>query len=213
MHRYSRIESALLAFPGLLLVFNTTILQANLPVYARDVAPTDAAGSIEKNKAGESPKKVYSQDRKMFAYIKTSKDMVPTGCGDAPADVIYLSEAPGNAPYALFKKGAKVDTHQAIGDIYIGGIEGMDFSADGKELYFLCAAYAVSGAVLAIDLHSKGIRYVVDANSLEVVRDGKWKGNLIVQRHKYKKEGGAYEIRCVVSPQGKELKELNVVEY
>lgn len=57
MHRYSRIESALLAFPGLLLVINTTILQANLPVYARDAAPADAAGSIEKNKAEESPKK------------------------------------------------------------------------------------------------------------------------------------------------------------
>lgn len=213
MYRYSRIETALLAFPCLLLVFSTTILQAKLPVFARDAAKSEAAGSAEKNTAGESPKKVYSQDRKMFAYIETSKDTVPTGSGDAPADVIYLSEAPGHAPYPLFKKGAKVASHQAIGDIYIGGIEGMDFSSNGEELYFLCAAYAVSGAVLAIDLHSKGIRYVVDANSLEVVREGKWKGNLIVQRHKYKKEGGAYEIRCVVSPQGKELKELNVVEY
>ncbi len=213
MYRYSRIEKALLAVPSLLLVFNTAILQASQPVFAQDAAKSEAAGGAEKTTAGESPKKVYSQDRKMFAYIETSKDMVPTGCGDAPADVIYFSEAPGNTPYPLFKKAAKVATHQAIGDIYIGGIEGMDFSSDGKELYFLCAAYAVSGAVLAIDLHSKGIRYVVDANSLEVVKDGKWKGNLIVQRHKYKKEGGAYEIRCVVSPQGKELKELNVVEY
>lgn len=159
--------------------------------------------------ASRDGRRVYSSDGKLYAFIRTSDDTVPAGNGDVPADVVCYGTVGSGDPRPLFEKGATMKSGQPIGDIYFGGIEKVEFSNDNKELYWLNSAYAVSGAVIAMNLKTRKVRYVIDANSLEVVRDGRWKGNLIVQRHKYRKEGGSYEARCVVSPGGKEIKQID----
>ncbi len=173
---------------------------------AKDTKPVTAVKST-KNVA----EKVYSPDRKYYAFIETSKQMVAAGNGDVPADVIWFGSG-ANSPHPLFKRASTYKTGKPIGDISLGGIGDLCFSADNSELYFINAAYAVSGIVLALNLKTNKIRDVIDANSLEIMRKGQWKGNLLVQRHKYDDQG-AYNVQCIVTPQGKELKELKRVEY
>lgn len=165
-----------------------------------------AAFAESKQSSPDSPQ-VKSPDGKLYAFVRSSKETVAAGNGDVPADVIFIGESSGGAPTALFKKAGKVQTGQSIGEISFGGIYDLNFSNDSKELYFLNAAYAVSAAVLAADLKTRKIRYVTDGNSLEFARNGQWKGNLIVERHKYN-DNGAYDVKCVMSTSGKELKEL-----
>ena len=162
--------------------------------------------SVGKNTDDSKP--IYSPDGKQFVFIRTSKDTVAAGNGDVPADVIFLGDAknPGAAK-ALFKKGGTFKSGQAIGDINFGGIETAVFSPDSSKLYFLNAAYAVSGAIVEIDLKTLAVRFVVDGNSLDFEKTGKYKGNLLVARHKYD-DKGAYNVLCVITPAGKELKEL-----
>lgn len=154
--------------------------------------------------------KVYSLNRKMYAFVRSSKDMAPNGAGEAPIDVIYLSTGPAPAR-PLFKKGTTFDTKQALGKITLSGITDLVFSPTKPELYFLNAGYAVSGIVLAIDLNTGSIRHVIDGNSINWISTGKWKGNLLVERHKYN-DNGAYNVQCAVSPTGKELAELRRVD-
>lgn len=175
----------------------------------RDTQPSSQPIRIAKTVAEKD--KVYSPDRKLYAYIETSKQTVAAGNGDVPADVIWLGSA-SEAPRPLFKRAAKYKTNKPIGEISLGGIGDLCFASDNSELYFINAAYAVSGIVLAINLKTNKIRDVIDANTLEISRKGPWKGNLLVQRHKYNDQG-AYDAECVATPQGKELKELRRVDF
>ncbi len=162
--------------------------------------------------AKDGPKeseKVFSSDKQYFAFVRGSDETVPAGNGEVSADVIWMGTTEKKTSYPLFRRGATMKSGQPIGDIHLGGISDLQFSDDNKEIYFLNAAFAVSYAVLAIDIKTRKVRYVIDGNSLELVRTGKWKGKLIVSRHKYKPNGGgAYEARCLVTPEGKEIKQL-----
>lgn len=203
----------------LVAIFVTTLsFIEGMPASAEDTSAksaTSKAATCKSAPAKSTPTKnpddskpVYSPDRKKIAFIRTSKDLVSAGNGDVPADVIYLADA--NNPAAaqpLFKKGGKFKSGQQIGEINFGGIETIAFSPDSAKLYFLNAAYAVSGAIVEIDLKTRAVRYVIDGNSLDFETTGKFKGNLLVARHKYD-DNGAYNVLCVVSPSGKELKEL-----
>ncbi len=208
----------LMALGNVLSIISAVVVSAfcfinGMPALAEGTsAKKTSAGSIPaKARSAKNPddsKPVYSPDRKKLAFIRTSKDVVSAGNGDVPADVIYLADAnnPG-AAQPLFKKGGKFKSGQQIGEINFGGIETVAFSPDSTKLYFLNAAYAVSGAIVEIDLKTRAIRYVIDGNSLDFEKAGKFKGNLLVARHKYD-DNGAYNVLCVVSPAGKELKEL-----
>lgn len=176
-----------------------------LVAFAGDATPAT------KNTSQDS-KRILSPDGSKFVFIRTSKDTVPAGNGDVPADVIFVADSKKPAAaQALFKKGDKFKSGQKIGEIYFGGIESAVFSPDSSKVYFLNAAYAVSGAIVEIDLKTRAVRYVIDGNSLEVAKDGKYKGNLLVARHKYN-DNGAYNVLCVVSPAGKEIKELKKLD-
>lgn len=157
------------------------------------------------NAADTEKSRVYSPDHKVFAFVKTMKETVPTGAGDVQASEIWLGDSASGKSQPLFKSGTKVATGQQIGDIAIGDASDLSFSLNGEKLYFLCGAYAVSGAVIETDLKTKKLRYVSDGNSVSVIPTGKWKGNLAVSRHKYHKEGGAYDWEWVVNSAGKEL--------
>lgn len=154
--------------------------------------------------------KVFSPDRKFYAFIETSKQTVVAANGDVPADVIWLGSN-NQTPRPLFKRGATYKTNKPLGEIPFGGISDLCFASDDSELFFINAAYAVSGIVLAVDLKTNKIRDVIDANSLTIPRTGRWKNMLLVQRHKYNDQG-AYNVECVVTPAGKEIKELRRVD-
>jgi hypothetical protein len=187
-HRYRGILTAILGF-GLLL----SNAAALADTYMADPAPAEAI-------------KAYSSDKKTYAFVKQGKETVPTGSGDASVDVIYVSTS--NEPARpLFKKGTTFETGQKIGRITLSGIGNLVFSPDKTELYFTSAAYAVSDIVLAINLKTSKIRHVIDGNSIQLITSGKWKGNLLIQRHKYD-DKGAYDVACAVSPAGKELAEV-----
>jgi len=156
---------------------------------------------------GESRgEKVYSSDKKLYAFTKNTSAVVSTGAGDVPASEIWIGDSVSKKESAIVKAGDKVETGQALGSLEIGDASDPTFSADNKHLYFLCSAFAVSGAVIDLDLSTHKMRYVVDGNSLEVISKGKWKGNLAVARHKYRGEKGAYDWEWVIDPKtGKEL--------
>jgi dipeptidyl aminopeptidase/acylaminoacyl peptidase len=82
------------------------------------------------------------------------------------------------------------------------------FSADGKQLYFLSAAWAVSNALHVLDMASGKEHYITDANDVLVVGKGKYANHLVVSKHKYFKEGGSSDYYWLITPEGKEIKKV-----
>ncbi len=81
------------------------------------------------------------------------------------------------------------------------------FSLNGGFVYVLARAWATSAAVHQVDLKTGQERFVLDANSLAVIRNGRYAGYLFVSRHGYRaaSEGGAFDAHWVVRPDAKEM--------
>jgi Tol biopolymer transport system component len=79
------------------------------------------------------------------------------------------------------------------------------FSLRGDFIYVQSAAWVTSDALFRVDAKSGAHRYVGAGNSLVVVRDGPYAGDLIVSRHTYRPAGGAYEQLVLLQPDGTEI--------
>ena len=82
---------------------------------------------------------------------------------------------------------------------------GLQFSPHGKKIYFITSAWVTSGAVHCINIDGTEEHFVTDGNTLLVVDRGRYKGNLIVNKHKYFLLGGSYDWYWMVTPEGKEV--------
>jgi hypothetical protein len=82
------------------------------------------------------------------------------------------------------------------------------WSLDGGYLYLLVNRYAVSGEIIQVRKSDGLTRDVIDGNSLAVIRSGPYRGYLLVQRHRYRPEGGSYNPTFIVRPDGKELHQV-----
>lgn len=81
------------------------------------------------------------------------------------------------------------------------------FAPDGRTLYFLSAAWVTSDALFKVDTVSGVHRYIAAANSAIVVRNGAYRGCIIISEHSYNNgpEGGSYERLVLIRPNGKRV--------
>ena len=90
----------------------------------------------------------------------------------------------------------------------LAGFSVPQFSQDSKTIYFLSAAWATSSAVHRLDLTTKEEMFIAPGNSLQVMRDGKHKGCLKVNQHRYYEGGGSYDSDYLLSPEGEEIEKI-----
>lgn len=114
---------------------------------------------------------------------------------------IWLSEITGKEVKLLLA------THDdALPERTLTRINSWIFSADGKHLYFLSAAWAVSDALHVLNMVSGQEHYITDANDVRVIGKGKYASHLVVMKHKYFKGGGSYDHYWLITQAGVELK-------
>ena len=92
----------------------------------------------------------------------------------------------------------------------IAGIYNPEFSLDRKSIYFLSQAWVVSSSLHKVDIETGQEKFICDGNDFEVIKDGKYKGKLLVIKHKYRGYPmyGSYEGVCVVDEYGNEILSL-----
>lgn len=88
------------------------------------------------------------------------------------------------------------------------------FSADDNYVYFGASAWDTSNAIFSVNLKTKEIKYITDGVSLELIKTGEFKGNLIINRRHYKqfKDGSPGVLYCddiIDYNSGERLKDLN----
>ncbi len=87
----------------------------------------------------------------------------------------------------------------------IAAFENLQFSTNGKLVYFVTPAWATSGAVHVVDTTNRKERYLFPGNGLKAVASGEYKDCLLVQQHRYFIGGGSYDWYWLLRPDGKEV--------
>ena len=150
---------------------------------------------------------IESPNGKWIAFVKKSNFIVPKNCfyffskGDH-ADEIWMVNTD------TMTKKLLVPPYFTCGDVtkVILDPHHLRFSPDSKTLYFETSAWVTSGAVHAVNVDGKNERFVIDGDELHLVQTGKYKGDLIVNQHRYHDKGGSYNWDWLFTPMGKQIK-------
>lgn len=147
---------------------------------------------------------VLSPDKTMIAFVRKTKDPIPERCLD-------LSDAKYGNQIWLYNLASKEEKLLVANNYDCSNPQtkildptSLQFSSDNKILYFITSGWVTSGALHAVNIDGKDLRFIIPANSVEVVSNGRYEGYLIVMQHRYFIGGGSYDWYWLFSPQGKE---------
>lgn len=82
----------------------------------------------------------------------------------------------------------------------------LQFSPDSKTLYFETSAWDASDAIHKVSIDGSHLKFVTDGNEYWVVENRKYKGDLIINQHRYYRNGGSYDWDWLYTPDGKQIK-------
>lgn len=154
---------------------------------------------------------IESPNGKWIAFVKRSSHIIPRACAFSLtktnyADEIWIINVDTMQKKILVHVDPDCDNPEKV----IIDPNDLQFSPDSNTLYFATSAWATSGAVHAINVNGKNLRFVTDANEYRVVYLGKYKGDLIVNQHRARFKGdtplGTYDLDWLFTPQGKQIK-------
>lgn len=80
--------------------------------------------------------------------------------------------------------------------------------SDDTMIYFSTVAWVTSNAIHRLNIQTLKSSFVTDGNDYVVIKSGKMKGYLIVNKHKYKADGGSYDDDWLVSPSGQTIQKV-----
>lgn len=155
--------------------------------------------------SAQNASKVYSPDHTQMAFLKATQDAaISAGSGDSEANQLWVMDTKTHHSKLLVaaKDNSRVE-------LVLGGLNNPVFSTNGRRIYFLSAAWAVSDAVHVVDIRTGRQHFVCDGNSVDIVPSGRYRGDLVVLKHKYHPNGGgAYDAAWLVRPDGTEIRRL-----
>jgi dipeptidyl aminopeptidase/acylaminoacyl peptidase len=163
---------------------------------------TDKAGHTTAiTSGGHDSNPVLAPDGKWLAFVrKVDGKKIATGSDEMEPTELWQIRTDGKEATALAKCRAAEKPESLI-----AGFEDLQFSTNGKLLYFVTPAWATSGAVHVVDTTNRKERYLFAGNELKVVPSGEFKDCLLVQQHRYFVGGGSYDWFWLLRPDGKEV--------
>ena len=184
-------------------------LVAPVPAFAQTVSVkdgnvqfTDKSGKTTAiTSGGRDSGPVLAPDGKWVAFVrKVEGKKIATGSDEMDPTELWQVRVDGKEP-SLLVRCRDSEKMESV----IGGFENLQFSANGKLLYFVTPAWATSGAVHVVDTTNRKERYLFPGNNLKVVPSGEYKDCLLVQQHRYFVGSGSYDWFWLLRPDGKEV--------
>lgn len=138
---------------------------------------------------------VFSEDGNKIVYIAKSENKIPEKCadfseaGDDFGNEVRVYDIISETVSTLAENNFSCESpSEKIVDPH-----NLQFSPNGKMLYFMTSAWATSGALHKINVDGSNLQYVTSANDFTIVPSGMYKGNLCVRQHRYLENGESYE--------------------
>jgi hypothetical protein len=128
---------------------------------------------------------------------------------------IFILDLDDMSEQKIFDSGIVKDKYIKNGkkftDVFdiISFINNSFFSIDNNKIYFKSAAWATSEAVFSVDVNTEQMAFISDGNSLNLIKEGSFTGNLLISKHKYFKDAnGSYDHYFVIDDNGQEIKDV-----
>lgn len=144
---------------------------------------------------------MLSPDGRWVVFVRAVPGKkINTGAGDADAEELWQISAGGKELTQLVAPKEAEDVQNIVANF-----QDVQFSCDGRLVFFVTEAYATSGAVHVVDTTNGKEHFVVPGSTVEVVRYGEYRDCLLVQQHRYFVGGGSYDWVWLLRPDGKEV--------
>ncbi|MDQ2659673.1 MAG: hypothetical protein M3Y03_04560 [Verrucomicrobiota bacterium] len=142
-----------------------------------------------------------SPDGKWVVFVRTLfGKKISTGSDEVDAAELWQIQANGKQPTLLVRPRESEKPEELI-----AGFDNLQFSTDGRLVYFVTSAWATSGAVHVVDTTKAKERFVLPGNNLEVITIGKYRDCLLVQQHRYFLGAGSFDWFWLFRPDGTEV--------
>ena len=163
---------------------------------------TDKSGKTTAlSSSGRDSNPVLAPDGKWVAFVrKVDGKKIATGSDEVEPTELWQVRVDGKEPSVLVRCRDSEKPESVI-----AAFENLQFSTNGKLLYFVTPAWATSGAVHVVDTTNRKERYLFPGNDLKVVSSGEYKDCLLVQQHRYFIGGGSYDWFWLLRTDGKEI--------
>lgn len=158
--------------------------------------------------SGKNKHPVLSPDGRWVAFVKRSNHVMPGHCGDfadtgsSYADEIWIDDLQTMKFKRLVKNNFDCDEPTKM----IIDPKSLAFAPNSKTLYFETSAWVTSGAIHAVNMNGKNLRFVADGGEYHIVQHGHYRGDLIINQHHYHDKGGSYNWDWLFTPEGKQIK-------
>jgi hypothetical protein len=174
----------------------------NVSVKDGNIQFTDKGGkTIALSSSGRDSAPVLAPDGKWVAFVrKVDGKKIATGSDEMDPTELWQVHVDGEEPTLLLRCRESEKPESVI-----AAFETLQFSTNGKLLYFVTPAWATSGAVHVVDTTNRKERYVFAGNNLKLVPSGEYKDCLLVQQHRYFIGGGSYDWFWLLRPDGMEI--------
>ena len=153
--------------------------------------------------SGRDSDPVLAPDGKWVMFVREiDGELIATGSspdGEPPAELWQIG-VNGKDPTRLVRTRADGDPKKLI-----AAFQNIQFSADGRLVYFVTPAWATSGAVHVVDTTNGKERFVMPGNELEIIHSGQYRDHLLVNQHRYFLGPGSYDWFWLFRPDGTEV--------
>jgi hypothetical protein len=181
---------------------------ATVAIKDGNVVLTDNGQQRQLTRTGKNADPVLSPDGKWVAYTRVNNPGSTGSQGDcksdAIADELRRTGTNGSGDELLVRGQDSSDPKSALCDF-----SHKQFTSDGRYIFFLSPAWAVSAALHRYDIRTKTHSFVIDANDVIVLNDCKRTENrdsLVVLQHRYFVVAGSYDWYWLFDAAGKKEK-------
>jgi hypothetical protein len=159
----------------------------------------DAAGSRRVLTSGRYVQPELSPDGKTAVFIK--EEVAGDPGFDTARSSVWLADVVSGKPRLLL-----ASTPGGAATAKLAAMWKPQFSLNGGFVYVMAEAWVTSSAIHQINVTTGAHRYITDGALLFVIRQGRYAGYLMVQKHVYPKDtkGGATDPVFVIRPDGGE---------
>ena len=180
----------------------SSALAQSVSVKEGNIQFTDKSGKTTAlTSSGRDSGPVLAPDGKWVAFVrKVDGKKIATGSEEMEPTELWQVRVDGKEP-SLLVRCRDSEKPESV----IGAFENLQFSTNGKLLYFVTPAWATSGAVHVVDTTNRKERYLFPGGDLKVVTAGEYKDSLLTRQHRYFVGGGSYDWYWLLRPDGKEV--------